>query len=154
MRYADAVQDRINPLTGKQFGKNALKLDNMWAPRFGVIYDWTKEGRSKLYAHYGRFFEAVPMSLNRINLGGESTLKETYDPSTCGAPDEAVGGPDGPSCIAEGSTPVEKIVGGTGILVAPGTQGQFMDEVSAGVEYEVFEDLKIGLSYQRRWLGR
>jgi hypothetical protein len=94
------------------------------------------------------------MTLNRINLGGESVLKETWTPDQCGESNENVGGPDGPSCVAAGQAPTETVVGGTGILVAPGTKGQFMDEIAAGVEYEVLEDLKVGISVQRRWLGR
>src|SRR5690606_1720157 len=118
LRYPEAVRDTMNPLTGKRLGANALVLDDMWTPRLGVVYDWTQQGRSKLYAHYGRFYESVPMSLNRINLGGETTLHQVFTSEQCGAPADGVGGPDGPSCLAEGEAPVWAGIGGTGILVA------------------------------------
>ena len=36
----------------------------MFAPRIGFIYDPTKEGKSKVFGHYGQFYENVPMDLN------------------------------------------------------------------------------------------
>jgi hypothetical protein len=145
IRNGAAEQDKLNPLTGEAFGTNALVLGNMWAPRIGAIYDWTREGRSKVFAHYGRFYESVPMSLNRINLGGTKTLYQYFGSDQCPT--------DGPSCL-DGGTPSSAWVGGVGNLVAPGTKGQFMDEVTAGVEYELIQDLKVGLSYHDRWIGR
>lgn len=154
IRYAESIQNTTNPLTGESFGRNAVVLDNNWAPRLGVIYDWTREGRSKVYAHYGRFFESVPMSLNRINLGGETSLHEVYGADQCGMPAPGVGGPDGPGCDTTGETPVWAGLGGTGILVAPGTKAQYLDEIVLGVDYSLPSDLTLGVSYHQRWLGR
>jgi hypothetical protein len=39
-------------------------------------------------------------------------------------------------------------------LVAPGISAQYMDELILGAEYEVLEDLRLGVSYQNRQLGR
>jgi hypothetical protein len=38
--------------------------------------------------------------------------------------------------------------------VAPGIQPQYLDEFVIGAEYEVIEDLKVGVSLQRRVMGR
>jgi hypothetical protein len=38
-------------------------------------------------------------------------------------------------------------------LVMPNTSAQYLDEFVFGVEYEVLEDLRVGLSYQNRRLG-
>ncbi len=40
------------------------------------------------------------------------------------------------------------------MLVAPGIKPQYLDEIIAGFEYEILDDLKIGVSYQNRRLGR
>ena len=40
------------------------------------------------------------------------------------------------------------------MLVAPGIQAQYMDEIIAGFEYELLDDLKVGVSFQNRRLGR
>src|SRR5262249_52455888 len=47
LRYADFLRHQTNPVSGERFGDNALVLRNQLAPRVGVLYDWTKEGRSK-----------------------------------------------------------------------------------------------------------
>ena len=60
LRYSAELQDSVDPITGKNLGKNALVMDNMWAPRIGVIYDWTKEGRSKVYGHWGTLLREHP----------------------------------------------------------------------------------------------
>ena len=49
-----------------------------WAPRVGLLYDWTKEGRSKIYAHWGRFYESIPMDINDRSFGGEVTYEQLF----------------------------------------------------------------------------
>jgi hypothetical protein len=39
-------------------------------------------------------------------------------------------------------------------LVLPNTSAQYLDELVFGVEYEVLEDLRVGVAYQNRRLGR
>ena len=39
----------------------------------------------------------------------------------------------------------EQLIGASGVLVAPGIKSQYMDEIIAGFEYEVIDDLKIGV---------
>lgn len=41
---------------GATFGNN-------WAPRIGATYDYLKNGKSKLFLNYGRFFEKLPNDL-------------------------------------------------------------------------------------------
>jgi len=155
LRYARDMQNTVDPFTGEYRGTNAMKLDNMWAPRVGVVYDWTNEGRSKVYAHWGRFFESVPMSLNSINFGGETTYRRVYQMEQCGDPVSGVGGPDGPSCVDAGVTPgLGSNVFGSGVLIAPGVKPQYMDEAILGAEYAVLDDLKLGVAYHDRRLGR
>jgi hypothetical protein len=43
----------------------------MFAPRLGVVYDWTKVAKGKLFGHWGRFYESVPMQINDRSFGGE-----------------------------------------------------------------------------------
>jgi hypothetical protein len=39
------------------------ELKNNWAPRIGVTYDWAGDGRTKVYANYGRFYARIPNDL-------------------------------------------------------------------------------------------
>jgi outer membrane receptor protein involved in Fe transport len=163
LRYASFLQNTTDPLTGDHHGTDAMDLTGMWAPRLGVTYDWTKEGRSKVYANWGRFFESIPMDINDRSLGGEVTDRQIYtaNNANCGMSDPRFGNPpnyaiNGANCGAMGQKPDlgEQLLGGLGELIAPGIQAQYMDELVAGVEYELLDDLKIGISYQNRSLGR
>ncbi len=167
LRYADALQNTPDPFTGNMRGTNAMVMRNMWAPRFGAMYDWTKEGRSKIYGHWGRFYESIPMDINNRSFGGETMYQQIFnadDETQCGTENRpGFNGPNGPDCTVEANPsdpPGTKVAGvsetlfGSGVLVAPGIKAQYLDEFIVGVEYEVLEDLKLGLSYQNRRLGR
>jgi outer membrane receptor protein involved in Fe transport len=155
VRYAKDLQNQLDPFTGELRGTDAVQLKNMWAPRIGVIYDWTGEGRSKVYGHWGRFYESVPMALNSINFGGETTYRRVYDPAQCGDAVDGIGGPDGVGCEASGEDPaLGSNVYGSGVLVAPGVKPQFLDEAILGVEIALLDDLKVGVSFHDRRLGR
>jgi hypothetical protein len=134
----------------------------MFAPRIGLLYDWTKEGRSKLYAHWGRFYESIPMDINDRSFGGETNFQQVFTTATTscgGGRDMNIGGANGESCLTQqgGMDRVgqqENLFGASGVLVAPGIKSQYLDEVILGFEYELIDDLKVGVSYQNRRLGR
>ncbi len=141
--------------TGQLLGENAMVLNNMWAPRVGLIYDWTKEGRSKVYGSWGRYYESVPMDINDRSFGAESSMTTTYEAPSCGGPSDNLGGAvDGNGCLDSAVNPSTEFLNGSGVLVASGLKAQYLDEAILGVEYEIMEDLKVGLSYQNRTLGR
>ncbi|HTM19999.1 MAG TPA: TonB-dependent receptor [Kofleriaceae bacterium] len=153
LRYAAALQDTVDPFTGNRLGKNAMVLDGMWAPRAGVVWDWTREGRAKAFAHWGRFYEAIPMDINNRSFGGETMYEQRYALNDqCGPADPATGMPHGGACA--GTPGNGESVFGSGVLVAPGVRAQYMDEQLAGAEMEVADDTVVGVALQRRTLGR
>jgi hypothetical protein len=160
LRHADHLQNEVDPFTLEPRGKNAMEMRNMWAPRLGALYDWSKEGRSKVYANYGRFYESIPMDINDRSFGGETLLNQTFSHGStddqgnpvCGNIDPTIGAPPGPGC--QGDPNSLDLFGGNGVLVAPGIRPQYLDEFVIGAEYEVIEDLKVGVSLQRRVMGR
>jgi outer membrane receptor protein involved in Fe transport len=160
LRYASFLQHTTDPLTDVPLGKNAMTLQNMWAPRIGAIYDWTQEGRSKVYANWGRFYESIPLDINARSFGGEVQYVQHFTPGAaatkCGAFDPRFGGPNASDCLttAEAKASQEQLIGASGVLIAPGIRPQYLDEFVVGAEYEVIDDLKVGLSYQNRRLGR
>ncbi len=154
LRYAPHLRGTTDPVSGEFRGKNALRFRDMWAPRVGAVYDWTQEGRAKLYGHWGRFYESIPMKINARPFSGEALYRQQFLEFQCGAPDPVLG-PTGPGCLAQGQPPiVREGVVGRAIVVAPGTKPQHMDEIVLGVEYEPMKDLSIGISFQHRSLGR
>jgi hypothetical protein len=154
LRYSEELRNSIDPFTENELGTNAMVLRNMWAPRLGLIYDWTKEGRSKVYASYGRFYESIPMDINDRSFGGETLLLRDFNPDECGPQDPGLGAPDANGCLAMDAGVTNERLFGSGVLVAPGIKAQYLDEFIIGAEYEVLEDLKVGVSYQSRRLGR
>ena len=145
---ADQIAGLVDPFSGETVGDTAVTMNNL-APRLGAIYDWTNEGRSRVFGHWGRYFESVPMDLNARGFSGEIVDITIFDPSTCGDP---LMDPGGYGCSDDGALLV--VQQGGSKLVAPSIGGQYMDEIVAGVEYEPIPDVKVGATYIHRELGR
>ncbi len=52
-------------------GDTFIKVDNQWAPRLGLVWDLSGQGRSKLYASFGQYFLPIPSNTNVRMAGGE-----------------------------------------------------------------------------------
>jgi len=155
---AASLQGTVLP-TGEIVPKVAMALDN-WAPRLGAIYDPTSEGKSKLFVHWGRFFENIPNDISVRSFGGEiDDIQNTnnkrllptqpgYNPA-CNVNHMAG---TNPAQILAGCPDlgVASLLGGGTEFVAPGTSGQYTEEVVLGAEYELVADVKVGLTYTHR----
>ena len=169
-----SVLDKITVNAGLRYdvqemyaGNGALGLSfpNEIAPRLGVVYDPTQEGRSKLFASYARYFENIPLGLADGAISGEPSILATYGANCTVA---AVSQPNG--CQSAGYRAIgNAAVGsptpyspsqrwgtfGSGAdTVDPKTKPTTEDEVSGGFEYELFKDARVGISYTKRWLVR
>lgn len=158
LNNAAALQGTV-AATGEIIPKTAFSLDN-WAPRIGAIYDPTSEGKSKLYVHWGRFYENIPNDINVRSFGAEITdvqiannsqLRPTqigYNPN-CNVNHQAGGDPATAlrQCTDLGTA---NLLGSGVEYVSPGITGQFTDELVLGAEYELFADVKVGLTYTHR----
>jgi outer membrane receptor protein involved in Fe transport len=138
---------------GDRFGSNAVTLDDMYAPRLGFIYDAARNGRSKLFANVGRFYESIPMDINIRAFGGELQCF-CYNFS----PDANTFQPD-PffNSVANGgnaNAPVRHSLLGGATPVDPDLKGQYVDEMVAGYEYELANNLAVGVQGTYRKLGR
>jgi outer membrane receptor protein involved in Fe transport len=148
-----------------------MSLNNMLSPRIGLIYDFTQQGRSKLFANYARYYESVPINIADRALTGEDSyqflryrapnasrpgcqplvdsaqvLNECQD-SRNYVPINALNGGDydvSPSALITGS-------GKT--LVDPNLMPQSSDEIVVGGEYEIFADGRVGATYTRRYMN-
>jgi len=145
---ADDIQGQVSPTTGGRIPKAAFKLDNMIAPRVGLVYDWTQEGRSRLFGHYGRFYESIPMDINARAYGGEVTRIDYISSSACDSFDPVR------TCDETSGLFANIDQGGGATLATAGLGAQYVDELVLGGEVEVLPDLKVGASWSRRDLGR
>ncbi|EPX64641.1 Trehalose synthase [Cystobacter fuscus DSM 2262] len=142
-------------------GKVGLSLPHQWSPRLGVIYDFTQQGRSKLYANFARFYENVPLDMADLSFPQQRLLSAYYNAPACNpsrpgdlAPGGACnsnsnrqprGNPENPNqyWIAQG---------GDRVPVDPHIRAQSSDELVVGAEYELVFG-RLGASYTKRYLN-
>ncbi|HEY0482329.1 MAG TPA: TonB-dependent receptor [Kofleriaceae bacterium] len=139
---------RVSSLSGEPAGDTAFVLDDL-APRIGALYDPTGVGRSRIYGHWGRFYEVVPLDMNISGFGNNVTDVKIIDDSTCGN----LLDPKNLTCN-ESMPQFAGRFGGGSSIVAPGLKPQYTDELSFGAEYEVMPALKLGATFIHRSLGR
>ena len=134
-------------------GAEFLNLDNL-GPRVGVVLDPSNDGRSKVYASYGQFFETVPMNLAARYFGGEGIFISGYPISSCNPPVTSWKGTgrewESSKCEYLGGLPVNA---GSPYEVQNHLKGQHHNEIVAGFQHALTDDLVVGLSYVHRWLG-
>jgi hypothetical protein len=121
-------------------------VDN-WSPRIGVSVDPWGNRKSKIYANFGRYTEALPLDM------GIRSLSTELDFAISGAywlpPNDGAGhileNPDGTLDFAHsagGFTPTNNLItafsGGSaqGEAFAPGTRSEYLDEFVVGFEHE------------------
>ncbi len=122
-----------------------LKLDNFidnFAPRAGVIWDFTGKGRGKVFANWARYIETpLPLDVN-VRAGSDTTQTDkNINVSTLNSPASAF---------------VVTDIGNLGSTHTPidaGLKPQDVREATAGFEYEIVKDLTIGARGIYRYQG-
>ncbi|MBL9007700.1 MAG: TonB-dependent receptor [Myxococcales bacterium] len=140
-------------------GSRRMFLWDNIAPRVSAAYDFSKSGRSKVYVNYGRFYQSVPMDLNDRIFSEEGFLRGRGFASDC--PRRSLTNVPGnrpvpvpERTLSDPCSLIEpRLSGGEYGPVAPGLKGQFIDEVVAGVQYDIGWDVVLGAFYTYRWLG-
>ena len=142
----------------------AMVIGNQWSPRVGVVYDFMQNGKSKVFAHYARLYETVPLSIVEESFPGRRRGGYYYEsPTDCDFLNADVSEAFG-QCVraenrmnASGGAPNPSqyafAYNNQSALVDPQMKPQSTDEVVTGVEYEVFSDARLGVSYTRRYLN-
>ncbi|HZW88415.1 MAG TPA: TonB-dependent receptor, partial [Myxococcaceae bacterium] len=58
-----------------QDGQKRIILTDQWSPRIGVVWDPTQQGRAKIFANYGRYYEYIPLDISdRALSSSQGTL--------------------------------------------------------------------------------
>ncbi|MBC8132843.1 MAG: carboxypeptidase regulatory-like domain-containing protein, partial [Deltaproteobacteria bacterium] len=133
-------------------GDEFLSLGNL-GPRLGVVYDPSNEGRSKVFAQYGRFFETIPMNLAARYFGGEGIAISNYDSAMCTNPRSNWTGSGRGEWDTCGTPSIGAYNNGGNYPVQPKIKGQYHDEIVAGFQRALTDDLVVGANYTHRWLG-
>ena len=153
-------------------GNLGMALKNMLSPRVGAIYDFTNQGRSKIFANFARYYSALPLDLADRSLSGE--FQAGFDRGGACLPQNADGSWN-PSLIGTGDCVDPKnyvpanlgtntgitnpnrfayVTGGGKTAIDPNIQPESKDEVVAGAEYELLPDLRVGATYTKSWTNR
>lgn len=124
-------------------GQLGLTLNNMLSPRLGLIYDFTRQGRSKVFVNYAVQHQNLPLHLADRGLSGQySTLTRT-DSADNALPLNV--DPLSPS------QDVVRLAAGR-LMVDPALRPMAKGEITAGLEYEVVSNLRVGLVGTHNWL--
>ena len=152
---------RYDALTAKgDDGVARMVLKDQLSPRVGFVWDPTQQGRSKIYASYGRYYENVPLDINDRALSSETQVQGAHnchplnqgraycDANTRNDSSANLAWGTGASrnWVPTGSTTAEPI--------DPDIKSPSNDEILAGAEYEVLPNARAGISYTYRNLHR
>jgi len=138
-------------------GLTRISLSDQWSPRIGLVYDPTQQGRSKIYANYGRYYENIPLDIAsrsfapQTQILGIENCKSNVDLRKGCDASVIPGGasvPGAPSQLWSFSQPA------IFSPVDPGLKSPSTDEVVAGAEYEILANARLGVSYTYRNLVR
>jgi outer membrane receptor protein involved in Fe transport len=126
-------------------GVSYLKLNNFkdnLQPRIGLIYDFTGNGKGKVFVNFARFLETpIPLDVNVRAGGGDSQTDKNFNVSRYAAGPGAVIVPGVSSTnFARGATNL----GAEATPIDADLKPQTLNEVTAGVEYEIVKDLALG----------
>ncbi len=106
--------------------------DNM-QPRLGVVWDFTGEGRGKVFLNYAKFVETpLPLDLN-VRAGGDN---QQIDFNIRVSRLNAI---NGATTITDFGN-----LGGDRTPIDPGLKPQTVNEYTAGIEYNVKSDFTVG----------
>ena len=155
------VIDRLTVNPGLRYERQTLAgtlvddftLANNWAPRVGVVYDVLGNGRSKVYANYGRFFARIPNDLAARALSSDDGVSRAdYFDAALTRPV-----PNGVETQVPGSGVITNhfVLAGVGAdEIDPDAKLSYKDEFVLGYEWEAFEGTNLGMRYIHRGLGR
>jgi outer membrane receptor protein involved in Fe transport len=120
-------------------GESYLKLNNWFdnlQPRIGWIWDFTGQGKGKIFMNYARFVETpIPLDVNVRAGSNDSQTDKNFRVNRLNAPLNAT--------ITTGFN--LRNLGAHPTPIDQGLKPQTVNEVSAGFEYEVKKDFALGV---------
>jgi outer membrane receptor protein involved in Fe transport len=134
-------------------GAGYIKLNQTFRnmqPRVGAIWDFTGQGRGKVFANYAKFLETpIPLDLN-VRAGSENSQTDKNFNV------DRVGAPTGSNIVPgiRGDLTVGAVnLGASPTPIDPGLRPQTVHETTAGFEYEIARNLTVGARGIYRWQG-
>ena len=164
------TQKMTNATPGSPAWTPQLEVTDMWAPRVQAVWDFTGQGRGKIQANWGRYYESIPLLMSFRSFATATSVYGSHELSSCDAamiPGPTSTGNPAARCpnvygldAGQGPGPNTVSLDGTGFSetgafspVAPGLKGQYTEQFGGGIQYEVLQDLSVGIDYVGRRLG-
>ncbi|MFN2386229.1 MAG: carboxypeptidase regulatory-like domain-containing protein [Thermoanaerobaculia bacterium] len=128
-------------------GTSSLEFgfEDMIGPRLGIVWDPIGKGRSKLFAHYARYYESVPLWINTRIFGNTGRNRYNFR-----YPDDgSLPTVNNPGVLISSS----RSTGGSRSALASDLEAQHNDEYLLGFEYQIGRDVSLGLTGVYREVG-
>jgi hypothetical protein len=124
-----------------------ITFDNNVGPRLGATYDIKGNGKSKVFASWGRFYAKIPNDLAARALSADSGVNRAdyYD--------EALTRPIANGVVAGGQTQHFVLAGASASIVDPEAKSTYSQEFAGGLEVEVLRNVNVGVRYIHRSLA-
>ena len=133
---------------------DSLTLTNNWAPRLGVSWDPSNNGRSKVYAFWGRFYEAIPLDMNIRAINGERYVIPQHV-SNVPLNSNNWFNPNGSPLARNGPWTVRSTTRLTALTpLDEDLKSQYQDQFIVGGEYQIGAVWSVGARYIDRQLRR
>ena len=129
-------------------------LKNNWAPRIGATYDVAGDGRTKVFANYGRYYARIPNDLAARSLSADDgTSRADFFDAGLTQPI-----PNGIATIdpKSGQTITNHFVlaGASPDVIDPNAKLSYVNETVVGVDREILPQTSVGVHYTYRNIGR
>ncbi len=151
--------------------KTSFSINDNIAPRVQLIWDPTNQGRAKVAGNWGRFYNMIPLDMGIRSFGSETSVVGLYSCPNVVKSATANVSPLDSNSLCTAVTPSSPDWGAAGITdlndkaatltqngavspVAPDLKGIYMDSFGAQAEYELINDLSVGVEWAARRLGR
>lgn len=139
----------------KPDGQIAVGIYDNWSPRIGLAYDFTKRsrhsGRGKIFFHYGRMYESLPIYPSSVSFMSAGYAISNFS-RTCPKQSRQPGGLALPVPGTECQF-MSAVYGDSGTPIVPGLQGQYVNDITVGLNYDAGYDVVVGITYLHRDLG-
>jgi hypothetical protein len=115
-------------------GDNIFTFDWTFAPRLSAIYDLKGDGRQKLSAYYGRYYDPIRQNMTRFagSHSGRTRLEQVF---------------------ANGEWVTYRVRGGASLdaIFAPNTQTPYTDDLQFGYQIDLGNSMAFEALYTKRW---
>jgi hypothetical protein len=159
------IMDKVTLNVGLRYDSLALKgddgitriaLNDQISPRVGLVWDPTQQGRSKIYANYGRYFEQIPLDIADRELSAEPTVYGWHNINCNPLGPNGVANCDAQTLNSSNARPSRlwRVLSADQVPVDPNLKSASNDEIVAGGEYEIIANARLGASYTYRNLHR